>query len=321
MAELPTVRDPNLIVGTETFDDAGVIRISDDLALVMTVDLITPVSNDPYIFGQVAAANSLSDVFAMGGEVRAALNVSCFPEDLPREWQVGILQGAADKVLEAKGLTIGGHTVEDSDLKFGLSVTGLIHPKRVLRNKGAEVGDLVILTKPIGTGVGISAVKMGLTSQAHHDHLMRNMATLNNKASEIALRFDAHCATDVTGFGLAGHSMEVARASGHRIRFNYEAIPRYSWFETYWQQNARTKVTPANQRLLGDKLLTPSDFQQVDFEFVCDPQTSGGLLLCFSEKQAEEALKALNDELACGAHIIGAVVDDSPAVEFHRSIL
>jgi selenide, water dikinase len=316
LGQLPKNTNPELLVGTETFDDAGVLRLDAERALVMTVDLITPVSNNPFIFGQVAAANSLSDVFAMGGSVVSALNICCFPEDLPTTVMTEILKGARNKLDECGAVLMGGHTVEDSDLKFGLSVTGFVHPDRILRNVGAKPGDALILTKPLGTGVGISAEKMSLMDVPHHDELMTNMAALNRAAAELASSFEARAVTDVTGFGLAGHGFEMANGSGVRLRFQHSKLPIYPWFERYWSEGARTKVTSANQRLLGDKLKLPKGCVDVDIDLYCDPQTSGGLLISLAAEKTDEFIAALKEAGLTTAVRIGEVTDESPAVEF-----
>jgi selenide, water dikinase len=313
---LPSTRaSGSVLVGTEHSDDAGVIRLDDERALVLTVDLITPVSDDPYLFGQVAAANSLSDIYAMGGRVLAALNVCCFPESLPRDVMIEILRGGADKVAEAGGRVVGGHSVEDEDLKFGLSVTGEVHPDAILRNGGALPGDLLVLTKPLGTGVGISAEKMALMQPQHRGRLGRELARLNANAARLGLQAGARCATDVTGFGLAGHGLEMARASGARLRFDFARLPSYSWFEHYWAAGARTKVTAANRELVGDRLVPSGPLREVDFDLICDPQTSGGLLMAVPAEGAEELAERLAEGGDEYARVVGEVVAGEPAVE------
>jgi selenide, water dikinase len=307
LGQLPKTHNKDLLVGTDTFDDAGVLRLDAERALVMTVDLITPVSNDPFIFGQVAAANSLSDIFAMGATVSSVLNICCFPEDLPTEVMAQILLGAASKIAECGAVLLGGHTVEDSDLKFGLSVTGFIHPDRILRNVGAQVGDALVLTKPLGTGVGISAEKMALMRSDHHDDLVAHMAFLNKVAAEHAVRYKANAVTDVTGFGLAGHGFEMAHGSDVRLVFERSNLPIYSWFEEYWSRGARTKVTAANRRLLGDHLIVPESCRQSDIDLYCDPQTSGGLLISLAPESAQSLVRELHELGISQAGIVGEV--------------
>ena len=319
LGRLPKIQDADLLVGTETFDDAGVYRIAPDQALVMTLDLITPVSNDPFAFGQVAAANSLSDVFAMGGTVTGVLNICCFPESLPTDVMTEILNGAHSKVTECGAVLLGGHTVEDSDLKFGLSVTGFVHPDKILRNVGAKVGDALVLTKPLGTGVGISAEKMGLMDPKHHDEMIEFMASLNNIASQEAVKHGAHAVTDITGFGLAGHSFEMAHGSKVNLQFEIAKLPVYPWFERYWNEQARTKVTPANRRLVGEHLLAPKNARDVDYELFCDPQTSGGLLISLPAGNAEALVRDLKSRGVSAACEIGRVLEGDGNVEFLES--
>lgn len=319
LGRLPKVQNADLLVGTETFDDAGVFRLDAERALVMTVDLITPVSNDPYLFGQVAAANSLSDVFAMGGTVTAVLNVCCFPESLPTDVMTEILKGAQSKVAECGAILLGGHTVEDEDLKFGLSVTGFVHPDKILRNVGAQIGDALVLSKPLGTGVGISAEKIAIMDKAHHDEMLDQLASLNLIASQAALKYGAHAATDITGFGLAGHGFEMANGSSINLRFQIEKLPVYSWFEDYWTKGARTKVTPANRRLVGEHLIAPENTREVDYELFCDPQTSGGLLIALPPENAESLVQDLKKQGLNAACIIGEVVAGTGSVEFVNS--
>lgn len=318
LGRLPKVQNADLLVGTDTFDDAGVFRLDAERALVMTVDLITPVSNDPFIFGQVAAANSLSDVFAMGGTVTAVLNVCCFPESLPTDVMTEILRGAQSKVDECGAILLGGHTVEDEDLKFGLSVTGFVHPDKILRNVGAQVGDALVFTKPLGTGVGISAEKMGFMDKAHHDEMVAHLAALNYKASQAALKHGAHAATDITGFGLAGHGFEMVNKSPIDLKINISKIPVYSWFEDYWTRGARTKVTPANRRLVGEHLIAPEDARDIDYELFCDPQTSGGLLVALPPDSARAMVEDLHGQGLEAATIIGEVIDGDSRVRFVR---
>lgn len=301
-------RPEQLLVGAETFDDAGVIRLDAERAIVATVDLITPVCDDPYTFGQVAAANSLSDVFAMGGQAIAALNISCFPEDLPLDVTRAILRGGRDKAAEAGAVICGGHSVEDRDLKYGLSVTGLVHPDRILRNCDAAPGDRLILTKPLGTGVGISALKIQVMRSEDEGPMLANMARLNLAAALAALDHEVRSATDVTGFALAGHAFEMARFSGHQLVFDLPALPRYSWFEEYWRAGAVTKVTATNQKLVEAAVAVPEDFSAAEWAFVCDPQTSGGLLLSTPEDQAEALLERLRASGHDDAAIVGEVL-------------
>src|SRR4051812_37026071 len=226
LAALPTQTDSRLIVGRETFDDAGIFVVSDDLALVQTVDFFAPIVDDPYLFGQIAAANALSDVYAMGGEPMTALNIVGFPAGkLPIEVLTEILRGGQDKVHEAGALVVGGHSIIDEELKFGLSVTGRAHPRRILSNANARVGDRLILSKPLGTGLLATAAKRGDLGTAEQAALYASMCKLNAAASRAALAVGAVCATDVTGFGLLGHALHIANASGVTLVIQASRVP------------------------------------------------------------------------------------------------
>src|SRR6188508_1489058 len=221
LAALPVKSDPRLIVGRETFDDAGVFVLSDDVALIQTVDFFAPIVDDPYLFGQIAAANALSDVYAMGGEPLTALNLVGFPSGkLPVEVLTEILRGGQDKVHEAGAFIVGGHSIIDEELKYGLSVTGRVHPQRVLSNTGAREGDVLVLTKPLGTGFVTTALKRGSISAEVAKPAVESMRALNRDAARAAVELGAKCATDITGFGLLGHALNVARGSNVTIRID-----------------------------------------------------------------------------------------------------
>ena len=223
---MPLEEDPNLLVGRETSDDAGVYRLSDEVALVQTVDFITPVVNDPYDFGRIAAANALSDVYAMGGRPLTAMNIVCFPvKEMDKEVLREILRGGLEKVHEAGAALVGGHSVEDPEIKYGLSVTGVVHPDRVLTNAGARPGDAFILTKPLGTGILATAIKAGLVSDEVQRRAVEVMAMLNKKAAEVMGSYPVSCCTDITGFGLLGHALEIATASKVVITLYAERVP------------------------------------------------------------------------------------------------
>ena len=213
MGKLPKFNDPMLLVGTETADDAAVYRISEELAMIQTVDFFTPVVDDPYLFGQIAAANALSDVYAMGGEPKVALNLAAFPDCLDIEILGKILQGGADKVMEAGAVLAGGHTISDNEPKYGLCVSGFVDPKAMWKNYGAQPGDVLILTKPLGTGIISTAIKGELASEEEISSAVKTMTALNKYARDIAVGFEIHSCTDITGFGLAGHAMEMAKGS------------------------------------------------------------------------------------------------------------
>jgi len=287
---LPHRTDPRLIVGRETFDDAGVFVLSDDLALVQTVDFFAPIVDNPYLFGQVAAANALSDVYAMGGEPLTALNIVGFPSGkLPLEVLTEILRGGQDKVHEAGALVVGGHTIIDEELKFGLAVTGRADPRRLLTNAGAAVGDKLVLTKPLGTGILATAAKQGTLSPAHRDALYASMTELNRTASRAALAVGARCATDITGFGLLGHANHIAVASKKELRIDVARIPILGGTRDAWRAGVRTGGAERNEKYLAD-LVNWGATTDIDRALLIDPQTSGGLLVAVSPERLAEYL-------------------------------
>jgi selenide,water dikinase len=301
--------DPDLIVGFETGDDAGVYRLTDDLALVQSVDYITPVVDDPYLFGQVAAANSLSDIYAMGGRPITAMNLCNFPArgielaDLRR-----IIEGAHVKIREAGAVLVGGHSVRDDDLKYGLSVTGVIDPKRVITNAGARPGDGLVLTKPIGTGVIINGFRRGQAPQELLTRAVAWMARLNRQTCEAMLEFDSHAATDITGFGLAGHALGMARASGVRIRIRYGDIPHYEESLDLIRRGVTTVVTASIEEMTRGHLKVSGVLRPEQTTLIFDPQTSGGLLVALPADQAPRLVSRLHDGGNEAAALIGEVV-------------
>ncbi|MDH5234455.1 MAG: selenide, water dikinase SelD [Gemmatimonadota bacterium] len=287
LAPLPRESDPRLLVGRETFDDAGVFRLSDDLALVQTVDFFAPIVDDPYRFGRIAAANSLSDVYAMGGEPLTAMNIVGFPDKvLPLSVLTEILRGGQDAVHEAGARIVGGHTVIDEELKYGLSVTGRVHPDRILSNARARAGDLLILTKPIGSGILATAGKAGALSADQDEALYHAMSALNADAARVAVELGARCATDVTGFGLLGHALHIARASDATLRIAHADVP----------------LLPGTREALVAGFTTGGAKRNADFvsaltdwgdtgpdvrALLTDPQTSGGLLIALPPPAAK----------------------------------
>jgi len=271
---------PELLVGLGVPDDAAVYRIADDLALVQTVDFFPPIVDDPYTFGAIAAANALSDIYAMGGRPILALAIAGFPEDLPPAAISAILQGGADKVAEAGAVVAGGHTVVDKEPKYGLCVTGLIHPDRVTAKAGAQPGDVLLLTKPIGTGVITTAHKRGVVAEEHLQAAVASMLRLNRRAAEIAADAGLHGATDITGYGLLGHAGELARNSGAGLEIDLEGVPLLPGALDY----ARRQIFPGGlgrnrDYLLGDGFVRlAKDLDAARAQLLFDPQTSGGLL-------------------------------------------
>ena len=297
--------DPRLIVGRETFDDAGVFVLSDDLALVQTVDFFAPIVDDPYLFGQIAAANALSDVYAMGGEPLTALNIVAFPSSkLPMSLLGEILRGGQDKVHEAGALVVGGHSIIDEELKFGLAVTGRAHPKRLLTNAAASVGDRLVLTKPIGTGILATALKRGVLGQLEIDGLYETMRTLNRAASQAALSVGARCATDITGFGLLGHASHIARASNVTLRIEASRVPVLPGTEAAWNAGARTGGAERNASYLETRVQW-NDASLWIRDLLIDPQTSGGLLVAVPAARVKEYLSMVPEGVVIG-DVIGA---------------
>ena len=298
---MPVHADPRVLVGRETFDDAGVFVLREDLALIQTLDFFAPIVDDPYLFGQVAAANALSDVFAMGGEPLTALAIVAFPStSLPMSVLSDIIRGGQDKVHEAGAVLIGGHSIIDEELKFGLSVTGHAHPDNILTNANARAGDRLVLTKPLGTGLLATAAKAGALPGSARDALHASMVTLNAVASRAALAVGVRCATDVTGFGLLGHASHIARASGVTLRFDGERLPELDGARAHWSSGTRTGGADRNERYL-ESLVDWSRAREVDRALALDPQTSGGLLVAVPPARLEEYLSAVPGSVEIGA--------------------
>jgi selenide,water dikinase len=287
---IPAPTSPNLLVGTNTSDDAGVFRLSDDLALVQTVDFFAPVVDDPYWFGAIAATNALSDVYAMGGRPLTALNITAFPSaTLSLDVLAEILRGGADKMREAGVTLVGGHTLDDDEPKYGLAVTGLIHPDRIITNAGGRAGDTLVLTKPLGVGIATTAIKRGVASDSLRERVTAQMATLNGPASEAMIEAGAHGATDITGFGLLGHLGEMALASGLAATIHAEAVP----FLPGILELAAAGIVPGgtlrNLEWLGDRVSLDPRIGEPLRLALGDAQTSGGLLIAI-DPAAESAL-------------------------------
>lgn len=281
-----------LLVGTETADDAAVYRISEELAMIQTVDFFTPVVDDPYLFGQIAAANALSDVYAMGGEPKVALNLAAFPDCLDIEILGEILQGGADKVMEAGAVLAGGHTISDNEPKYGLCVSGFVNPKSMWKNYGAQPGDILVLTKPLGTGIISTAIKGELASEQEIDTAVKTMAALNKYARDIAAGFEIHSCTDITGFGLAGHAMEMAKGSEMTLILHTGKLPVLPGVQEYAQMGLIPAGAYRNREYLeADVLSEIAGTWQEDL--VYDPQTSGGLLLAVKKEEAVQLMGRL----------------------------
>jgi selenide,water dikinase len=305
-------RDPNLLVGLETSDDAGVYRLSDELALVQTVDFFTPIVDDPYSFGQVAAANALSDVYAMGGKPLTVLNIVAFPiKTLDKAILAEILRGAADKVKEAGATLVGGHSIDDNEPKFGMAVTGLVHPDRVKANAGARPGDKLILTKPIGVGILTTSIKKDQLEASEIERVTKVMTTLNKTAAETMDSYGeaVHGCTDVTGFGLLGHASELAKGSGVGIHIRRAQVPVLPRVRELAEAGFVPGGTKNNYAHLQGSVTFAETIDQIDQWILCDAVTSGGLLISIA---GEEAEALLGDLRAAGveASLIGDVVDE-----------
>ena len=307
--EFPT--NPNLIVGLDKADDAGVYKVTDDIAIIQTVDFFTPIVDDPYWFGQIAAANALSDVYAMGGVPKTAMNLVAFPI---KEMDISILrqiiQGGLDKLKEADVLLVGGHSVEDKELKYGLSVTGFIHPDRVLTKKSLRVGDRLILTKPLGTGIINTAIKGGLASEEIIEFVTGLMATLNKDAAEIMNDYPVHACTDITGFGLLGHIAEMVVDSKYGIEIWAEKIPVIPKAIEYAGMGLVPAGAYKNREFRESMIDFAPSVDGLIQDILFDPQTSGGLLICVKKESADELVNRLREMGISDAAIIGEVISE-----------
>ena len=288
------VEHPDLIVGRDSADDAGVVRVRDDLALIQTVDFFTPIVDDPRTFGRIAAVNALSDVYAMGGQPLTAMNIVCFPKGrLPLEVLKEVLQGGYEVVDQAGALLVGGHSVEDPELKYGLSVTGTVHPDRVLTNAGARPGDRLILTKPLGTGVLATAIKGGMASPEAEAEAVGWMTTLNRDAAEAMQEVGVHACTDITGFGLLGHVLELATASGVSIELSASAVPLIQGTRELAAMGMIPAGSFANRRFCERAVTVAAGVDELVMDLLADAQTSGGLLIAVGDERAAELHEAL----------------------------
>ncbi len=309
---LPLPSDPNILVDIDTHDDAGVYRISDDLALVLTTDFFPPVCSDPYEFGLIAAANSISDVYAMGGDPVLALNIMMFPSTkLPMEAYAAILKGGFDKATEAGVRIIGGHTIDDSPPKYGLAVTGFVHPERIITNAGARPGDNLILTKPVGTGVISSALRMGIASDDDVTAAKENMKLLNKSGAGIMKKYNLRGATDITGFGLAGHALKMARASNVTIELNMSKVPLIGRVYDLTDDGCIPGASFRNLEYAGKYISEVAGFDYNLKMIAFDAQTSGGLLMCVPGDKADYVLDDLIFAGLTSSAIIGTVKEKS----------
>ncbi len=300
---MPRWADENVLVGFDTADDAGVYKLTEELALVQTVDFFTPIVDDPYTFGAVAAANSLSDVYAMGGRPISSLSILAWPAKGEIEDLSAILKGGAEKMREAGCSILGGHSVADDEIKFGYAVTGLVHPARYKPNAGARAGDALVFTKRIGTGVISTALKRGIAAAEHVEESIRQMLTLNRAACEAMLRFDVHGCTDVTGFGLIGHAREMALASGVTLELDVDSVRFLPGAVEYARLGAVPGGLKNNREFASCAVEARRELPREIEDLLYDPQTSGGLLIALPEEQAADL-----ERLAAGAYRIGRAV-------------
>ena len=306
------MKSPNLIVGLENPDDAGVYQLTDDIALVQTVDFFTPIVDDPFTFGQIAAVNSLSDIYAMGGKPITAMNIVGFPVN---KFDISILKeilrGGLEKMAEADVVLVGGHSIDDQELKYGLAVTGLIHPQKVLTKQGARAGDALILTKPLGTGIIATALKGKAASAPAVDRMVKTMTTLNKTASEVAQEIGVHGCTDITGFGIIGHSYEIARASNTAVFLHASSIPVFPEALEYARMGLVPGGAHANRTFYEPFVEYRETISDEMRDILYDPQTSGGLLLSVSREKAESLLEQLNNR-GVRAFMVGEICDNPP---------
>lgn len=300
---------PELLVGNETSDDAGVYQLTDSIALIQTVDYFTPIVDDPYTFGQIAAANALSDVYAMGGEPKTVLNIVGYPiKKLGADMLADILRGAADKVKEAGALTVGGHSVDDQEPKFGLSVTGIVHPNKFWKNIGAKPGDVLVLTKPIGVGILTTGIKRSAVTPEQEQLVTETMAMLNKTAAETLTAYQPHSVTDVTGFGLLGHGSEMARGSNVSFEISFSQVPILEGAVGLAKDGVVPGGSKSNQKWLENDVVY-EDILPEEQLVLCDAITSGGLLISIPAEDAEPYVQALRSKGLAHASIIGRVLE------------
>ncbi|AKL95123.1 selenide, water dikinase SelD [Clostridium aceticum] len=303
-----------LLISLDTSDDAAVYQLNEETALIQTLDFFTPVVDDPYLYGQIAAANSLSDVYAMGGQPLTAMNIVCFPSCLPTDILKEILKGGADKILEANALLVGGHTVEDDEPKYGLSVTGIAHPQKILANSHAKEGDYLILTKPLGTGILNTAIKADLCTSSQYEAAIKTMSTLNKYALEALEGLRLSACTDITGFGFLGHAYEMAKGSNVSLEIFSEKIPILEGVLEYAEMGIIPAGMYANKKHIEKEVQVASSIKEGIQDILYDPQTSGGLLFSLHQEDVEQALENLKAINKNDFAVVGRVVSK----ESHR---
>jgi selenide,water dikinase len=311
LKDLPLKKDPKVLVGWETSDDAGVYQLSDEVALIQTADFFTPIVDDPYIFGQIAVANALSDVYAMGGRPLTALNLVAFPiKTLSPSVLKEILRGGLSKMEEAEVALVGGHTIEDPEIKYGLAVTGVVHPSKILTNANAKPGDQLVLTKPLGTGIIATALKGGIASEEAVTKMAGSMVALNRKASEWMQAFGTHACTDITGFSFIGHALEMAIASQVGMVIRSENIPLFPEAMEYARLGLIPGGAHSNRQFFSCRVEVDPDVPDLRIDVLYDPQTSGGLLISLPPGEAGELVGTLKKEENIDSYIVGEVVEE-----------
>ena len=302
LEDIKVREDENLLVGFDKSDDASVYKINDELAIVQTVDFFPPIADDPYTFGQIAAANAMSDIYAMGGEPKLALNIMAIPANMDKEHVHELLRGGYDKVYEAGALITGGHSILDDEPKYGLAVTGFVHPDKVIKNCGAQPGDVLILTKPLGIGILTTAAKAGIASAEAADYAVKLMTTLNKGARDIMVKYDVHACTDVTGFGLMGHLLEMVQGSEISAEIHTDSIELIDEALSA----ARMGILPEGMyrnRSFAESYVDAGDTELAGQEMLYDPQTSGGLLMAVSPSDADRLFKELKGKVPAAQRI------------------
>ena len=315
----PTLKDPNVLVGNETGDDSAIYRIDDRVALVLTVDFFAPIVDDPFEYGRIAVANALSDVYAVGGRPITALNIAAFPRELPSEVIAKVLEGGQVKAEEAGILIVGGHTVDDKEPKYGLAVTGIVTPGEEITNANAQPGDVLILTKAIGSGVITTAGKAGTVPAGVVDEAVRSMATLNKGASEAMIEVGVNSATDITGFGLLGHLSQMMKVSGTTAEINVDSIPLLPGAKQLAEDGYISGGTARNTEAVKSSVTVDDGITDIEFSLLADAQTSGGLLISVPKERSNALIKQLVTNNSLYSVVIGNVTaGSSTSVVIHR---
>lgn len=315
LSNLQLESDPNLLVGSENWADAAVYRITPEIALVQTLDFFTPIVNDPYDFGRIAAANSFSDVYAMGGKPLTAMNIVCFPvKDMDKKILRSILEGGLEIIHKAGAVMVGGHSVEDTEIKYGLSVTGIVHPEHFLTNTGAKTGDFLVLTKPLGTGILATALKAGKLNENETKGLTELMATLNRDAAEAMIEAGVSACTDITGFGLMGHALEMAKASKVGLKIYADKVPVIPEAMNFASMGMIPAGSHYNQKFCSRHLDVASHIDPLLIDLLADAQTSGGLLISVPEERVNLLIQRLLEKKTPSANIIGEVLSEPTGI-------